>query len=223
MEEAEAQRQIKQMVNFILNEAKDKAEEIEAKALEDFNIEKLKLVQQMKEKIRQDMSRKAKALETQRAIARSKAINEARLKKMVLRNEMLQKIGEECSQSIKKLLNNQAEASKIYANLLTEAALILLEEELEVRCKKSEVALVEGCYQAASAAYSKAIQTQTGVNKKCRFVTNKNAYLPDNSIGGVILLCHDSLIRVDNTLDSRVKQQMEANMPMLRNNLFPLR
>lgn len=46
-----AQKQITQMVNFILNEAKDKASEIEARALEDFNIEKLKLVQQMKEKV----------------------------------------------------------------------------------------------------------------------------------------------------------------------------
>merc|ERR1719391_750580 len=121
MDEAEAQRQIKQMVNFILNEAKDKAEEIEAKALEDFNIEKLKLVQQMKEKIRQDMARKAKQIETQQAIARSKAINESRLQKMVLRNEMMGKIEKETSDSIAKLLQNQGEATKIYSDLLVEA------------------------------------------------------------------------------------------------------
>lgn len=56
------------MVRFILNEAKDKAQEIEARALEDFNIEKLKLVQQMKDKIRQEFDKKAKKLEVQRSM-----------------------------------------------------------------------------------------------------------------------------------------------------------
>lgn len=56
------------MVNFILNEARDKAQEIEAKAIEDFNIEKLKLVQQMKNKVRQEYQLKAKQMETQRAM-----------------------------------------------------------------------------------------------------------------------------------------------------------
>merc|ERR1711959_146041 len=89
MDDSEAQKQIQQMVNFILNEAKDKAEEIEAKALEDFNIEKLKLVQQMKDKIRQEYTRKAKQVETQRAIARSTAVNNSRLQKIAARQEVI--------------------------------------------------------------------------------------------------------------------------------------
>lgn len=67
-QDAEAQRQIQQMVNFITNEARDKSQEIEAKALEDFNIEKLKLVQQMKNQVRQEYQLKAKQMETQRAM-----------------------------------------------------------------------------------------------------------------------------------------------------------
>lgn len=67
-DDLEAQAQIQQMVKFILNEAKDKAQEIEARALEDFNIEKLKLVQQMKDKIRHEFDKKAKQLEVQRSM-----------------------------------------------------------------------------------------------------------------------------------------------------------
>jgi vacuolar-type H+-ATPase subunit E/Vma4 len=52
MDDESSQRQIQQMVGFILNEAKDKAEEIDSKTLEEFNIERLKQAQQMKEKIR---------------------------------------------------------------------------------------------------------------------------------------------------------------------------
>lgn len=221
MDEAEAQRQIKQMVNFILNEAKDKAEEIEAKALEDFNIEKLKVVQQMKEKIRGDMARKTKALATQRAIAQSKAINESRLQKMVARNDYMDKVASEATQTIRQLLSNNAEAKKIYTDLLVESALLLTEDEVEVRCRKADVATVESCFAAASEKYAKCIKDQSGATKKTRFVTNKTIFLPDQSLGGIIALCHDSLIRVENTLDARIQQQMTMNIPMLRNILFP--
>merc|ERR1719357_220111 len=102
MDEAEAQRQIRQMVNFILNEAKDKAEEIEARALEEFNIEKLKVVQQMKDKIRQEMQKKIKAAETKRAIAKSTAINDARLKKVTARNTVFAQVEEEAALRLEK-------------------------------------------------------------------------------------------------------------------------
>jgi len=222
MDEAEAQRQIKQMVNFILNEAKDKAEEIEAKALEDFNIEKLKVVQQMKEKIRQDMARKTKALATQRAIARSKAINEARLQKMIARNEYVKKVNSEVTQTIKQLLQNQGEAKRIYIDLITEAALLLLEDEVEIRCRKEDFSLVESCFAGASDKYSKLIKDQSrGVQKKVKFHVNKSQPMSSDSLGGIIALCHDGLIRVENTLDARIQQEMTQNVPMLRNTLFP--
>lgn len=222
MDESEAQRQIKQMVNFILNEAKDKAEEIEAKALEDFNIEKLKLVQQMKEKIRQDMARKTKALETQRAIARSKAVNESRLAKMVKRNEYLNQVKDEIGNTLGAIMQNKQEATRIYTGLLVEGAMQLIEEDLEVRCRKSDVSLVEACYQAAAQQYNQQIKKQTGIDKKTKFTTSKT-FLPENSVGGVIVLCHDSLIRVENTLDGRISQHIDRNTPMMRQILFPLR
>jgi V-type H+-transporting ATPase subunit E len=56
MDDAEAQKQIAQMVNFITNEAKETAENIRQKTTEDFNIELLKLTQSMKDKIRGDMA-----------------------------------------------------------------------------------------------------------------------------------------------------------------------
>lgn len=223
MDESEAQRQIKQMVNFILNEAKDKAEEIEAKALEDFNIEKLKLVQQMKEKIRQDMARKTKALETQRSIARSKAVNESRLAKMVKRNEYLNQVKDEIGNTLGAIMQNKQEATRIYTGLLIEGAMQLIEEDLEVRCRKSDVPLVEACYQAASQKYNQQVKQQTGIDKKTRFTTSKTHFLPENSVGGVVVLCHDSLIRVENTLDSRIMQHIDRNTPMMRQILFPLR
>lgn len=54
------------MVAFIENEAKEKADEIETKADEEFNIEKVRLVQQEKKKVTTLYERKEKQVEIQK-------------------------------------------------------------------------------------------------------------------------------------------------------------
>merc|ERR1712014_317284 len=88
----EASAQISQMEAFILKEAKDKSEEIMSKGLEEFGIEKFRIVTAQKEKIRQEFARKAKQEETKFAIARSLAINKSRLEKSKARQEVLYKV-----------------------------------------------------------------------------------------------------------------------------------
>jgi len=51
MTDTDVQKQIKHMMAFIEQEANEKAEEIDAKAEEEFNIEKGRLVQQQRLKI----------------------------------------------------------------------------------------------------------------------------------------------------------------------------
>jgi len=58
--------QIKHMMAFIEQEANEKAEEIDAKAEEEFNIEKGRLVQQQRIKIMEYYDRKEKQVELQR-------------------------------------------------------------------------------------------------------------------------------------------------------------
>jgi len=222
MEDEEAQRQIKQMVNFILNEAKDKAEEIEAKALEEFNIEKLKVVQQMKEKIRQEMTRKAKLQETKRAIARSTAINQARLQKMEKRHKCIDMIEEESKAALIALTNKKGEYEKVLTDLIMEGALRMVEDQVTIRCRKKDAASVNNSISAAADKYAKLLQAQTGLTKATKFVIDTE-HLPDDSIGGVILSVMDGKIRLDNTLDSRLRLQMESNMPVIRQTLFPLK
>merc|ERR1712224_306878 len=134
--------QIQQMVNFILNEAKDKAEEIEAKALEDFNIEKLKLVQQMKDKIRQEYVRKAKQVETQCAIARSTTINRSRLEKIKARQEVLGKVQEDVTAKLLQEINDPGKHKKLITNLIAQGLLLLLDDDVSVQCRQQDQAMV---------------------------------------------------------------------------------
>jgi V-type H+-transporting ATPase subunit E len=232
MEDAEAQKQIQQMVNFILNEAKDKAEEIEAKALEDFNIEKLKLVQQMKDKIRQEHVRKSKQVETQRAIARSTAINQSRLQKIAARNDMLGKVKDDVSGSLGAVTRNEAQYKKLLTDLIVQGLLLIIEEDVSVRVREVDARVAGSCLDAAAAKYSEIIKAQTGGTKRVKLTIDKSATLPpppgtagavSTCLGGVTLLGMGGKVKVDNTLDARLNLACENDKPMIRQILFPLR
>ena len=72
------------MMAFIEQEANEKAEEIDAKAEEEFNIEKGRLVQQQRLKIMEYYEKKEKQVELQKKIQSSNMLNQARLKVCVL-------------------------------------------------------------------------------------------------------------------------------------------
>ena len=55
-----------QMIKFIQQEASEKAQEIKLKADEEYNIEKLYMVEEEKQKIRQEYERKEKQVEVQK-------------------------------------------------------------------------------------------------------------------------------------------------------------
>jgi V-type H+-transporting ATPase subunit E len=63
MNEDQVQKQISQMVTFIQQEAVEKAREIHVKAEEEFNIEKLRMVEAEKARIRAEYERKEKDIE----------------------------------------------------------------------------------------------------------------------------------------------------------------
>jgi len=232
MNDQEATQQIKQMENFILKEAQDKSEEIESKGLEEFGIEKFRIVTSQKEKIRQEYARKAKQVETQCAIARSLAINKSRLEKIKARQEVLGKISKDCQQQLQKELGDAGKNKAFVTKLIVQGMLMLLEDTISIRCRAADVAMVEGCLPAACAEYSKQIQTEAGVTKACKVTVDKSVPLAPapaagsdakSCLGGVVLSCQNNTIVVDNTVDVRLVYTMEQDKPAVRKLLFPLR
>eukprot|EP00916_Digyalum_oweni_P008688 GHVL01014492.1.p1 GENE.GHVL01014492.1~~GHVL01014492.1.p1 ORF type:complete len:232 (+),score=29.71 GHVL01014492.1:96-791(+) len=231
MDDREAQRQISQMVNFILNEAKDKAQEIEAKALEDFNIEKLKLVQQMKERIRQDLAKRMRQLEVQRSIARSTAVNRSRLRKMVARDTAVNKVVDEATSQLATISNDQQRYKKIISDLILQGLMRLLEDHVSVRCRQIDKSLVEGVLSDVSSKYTDYIQKEVGLKKTVKLVIDSQFLPPPPNpdhlgkycCGGVVLVCHHGKITLDNTLDQRLTLAVSENKPQIRKILFPTR
>lgn len=221
MEDKDAQRQIQQMVNFILNEAKDKAEEIDAKAMEDFNIEKLKLIQQMKDKVRKEYALKAKKIETQRAISRSTAINKSRLRTIEERNTLLLQSVDMVKKSLSEVVKKTDQYKKIVTDLIVQGAIMLLEPQVTILCRKEDVGLVKSVIDDAQKKYAAEIKAQAnGVSKSVKLVVDESRPLV-GKIGGVIVQTEGGAIRVDNTLDTRLDLLVEKDKPTIRKILFP--
>merc|ERR1712048_1353554 len=95
----------------------------------DFQIEKLKHLNQMKDKIMQDYQRKAKAVETQHAIARSSAVSKSRLEKIKARQETIGKI----SDDTKSYLVKEARRACLRELLVPHDLTLLVHDEPVVR------------------------------------------------------------------------------------------
>ncbi|CAD7686285.1 unnamed protein product [Nyctereutes procyonoides] len=116
LSDADVQKQIKHMMAFIEQEAKEKAEEIDAKAEEEFNIEKGRLVQTQRLKIMEYYDKKEKQIEQQKKIQMSNLMNQARLKVLRARDDLI-----------------------LLDGLVLQGLYQLLEPQMIVRCKKQMI------------------------------------------------------------------------------------
>uniref|UniRef100_A0A8C4QQ62 V-type proton ATPase subunit E n=1 Tax=Eptatretus burgeri TaxID=7764 RepID=A0A8C4QQ62_EPTBU len=95
LSDADVKKQIKHMMAFIEQEANEKADEIDAKAEEEFNIEKGRLVQSQRLKIMEHFEKKEKQIEQQKKIQMSNLMNQARLKVLKAREDLIQDLLDE--------------------------------------------------------------------------------------------------------------------------------
>ncbi|KAA8580296.1 hypothetical protein FQN60_005831 [Etheostoma spectabile] len=128
LSDADVQKQIKHMMAFIEQEANEKAEEIDAKAEEEFNIEKGRLVQTQRLKIMEYYEKKEKQIEQQKKIQMSNLMNQARLKVLKARDDMI---------------------SGFYQ---------LLEPKVTIRCRKQDVQMVQASIQRNIPIYKAAVK-----------------------------------------------------------------
>jgi len=225
MEAGDAQNQIKQMISFIANEAQEKAKEIEKKGEEEFTIEVHRLITDQQKKIRQGYEKKVKQIETQYAIAKSMAINKMRLEKIKARQEVMLGIAGD----VRKRLVSEGGSPDFITKLIVQGLLMLLEKNVTVRCRKEDQSKVQACLTGAASQYAQIVKNETGQTKAVNLTIDTKTNLPSatsgadglSCLGGVMLLCHNDKISIDNTIDSRLSLVMEQAKPNIRALLFP--
>ncbi|XP_026182934.1 V-type proton ATPase subunit E 1 [Mastacembelus armatus] len=214
LSDADVQKQIKHMMAFIEQEANEKAEEIDAKAEEEFNIEKGRLVQTQRLKIMEYYEKKEKQIEQQKKIQMSNLMNQARLKVLKARDDMISELLNEARQRLANLAKDPAKYSGLLDGLVLQGFYQLLEPKVTVRCRKQDVQLVQACIQRNIPVYKAAVKNNLEVR------IDQDNFLPPDTSGGIELYNADGKIKVSNTLESRLDLMAQQMMPEVRVALF---
>mmetsp|Transcript_43711 Transcript_43711/g.102828 ORF Transcript_43711/g.102828 Transcript_43711/m.102828 type:complete len:236 (+) Transcript_43711:157-864(+) len=221
MDKSAVDRQIKQMVEFIKQEANEKSQEILTKAEEEFNMEKLRLVEQEKVKVKTEFDRKNKQVEIKKRIDFSNEVNASRLKVLQEREQVVQKVKDAVMQ---QLIASGEPSQPAYKEMLTklilQALFQLKEDKVVVQARKSDSSVATTAAKDAAAQYKKA----TG--KDCKVDVDPQNFLPDKNdpvnpcAGGCKMMTPDGRISVDNTLNARLNVVLAQKMPDVKIMLF---
>uniref|UniRef100_A0A3Q0QVF6 ATPase H+ transporting V1 subunit E1b n=1 Tax=Amphilophus citrinellus TaxID=61819 RepID=A0A3Q0QVF6_AMPCI len=195
LSDADVQKQIKHMMAFIEQEANEKAEEIDAKAEEEFNIEKGRLVQTQRLKIMEYYEKKEKQIEQQKKIQMSNLMNQARLKVLKARDDMISEMLNEARQRLANVAKDPAKYSGLMDGLLLQVGLY-------------------ASIQKNIPIYKAAVKNNLEVR-----IDQDNFLSPDVS-GGIEIYNGDGKIKVSNTLESRLDLMAQQMMPEIRVALF---
>ncbi|KPP75545.1 V-type proton ATPase subunit E 1-like [Scleropages formosus] len=156
-------RNIKHMMAFIEQEANEKAEEVEAKAEEEFNIEKGRLVQTQRLKIMEYYEKKEKQIEQQKKIQMSNLMNQARLKVLKARDDMISDLLNEARQRLADITKDSSRYSILMEGLVLQGLYQLLEPKVTIRCRKQDLPLAKASVQKNIRIYKAATKTNVEV------------------------------------------------------------
>uniref|UniRef100_A0A6U3AV50 V-type proton ATPase subunit E n=1 Tax=Entomoneis paludosa TaxID=265537 RepID=A0A6U3AV50_9STRA len=217
-----ASDQIRQMVNFILQEAHEKANEIRVKTEHDFNLEKQTLVHEAKLRIQDEFTKKEKDNEVKERIARSAEIGECRVKKMQIRDELLNTLLKDAAAKC-AVVARGSNYPQLLQKLIVQGLIKIEENSCVVYCRAEDKATVEKVLPAAITEYVEIIKRESSVTLKPTVTlnTDESKNLPEKSCGGVLLTALNGKLVCDNTMTSRLELVYEELLPSIRAILFP--
>ncbi|XP_066250364.1 V-type proton ATPase subunit E [Euwallacea similis] len=214
LSDSDVQKQIKHMMAFIEQEANEKAEEIDAKAEEEFNIEKGRLVQQQRLKIMEYYEKKEKQVELQKKIQSSNMLNQARLKVLKVKEDHVRAVLDEARKRLGEVTQNQGRYAQILESLILQALFQLFETNVSVRVRPQDRELVKSVLPTVITKYN------DETSRNVALAINEEVQLSQESTGGIELYTHQNRIKISNTLEARLELISQQLIPQIRTALF---
>jgi len=214
------QKPIKQMINFIKQEATEKADEIRMKADEEFQIEKGRILNPERVRIKQEYDKKFKQLQIEQRIEFSKRINESRLQVLKEREKFMKQMQDKTFEKVGNIRSNKEGYKKLMLNLIIQGLIRMDEKIVEVQVMREDVDVARAVYEEAARQYIKIIKEQAKRDVTVDIKVDESDFLPAGVVGGVMLKARKGKIVLDNTLQSRLKVATGVLVPILRGRLF---
>ncbi|XP_029036492.1 V-type proton ATPase subunit Vha26 [Osmia lignaria lignaria] len=214
LSDADVQKQIKHMMAFIEQEANEKAEEIDAKAEEEFNIEKGRLVQQQRLKIMEYYEKKEKQVELQKKIQSSNMLNQARLRVLKVREDHVRNVLDEARKRLSEISQDVPQYKEIMKLLVLQGLCQLTEAHITIRVRQVDLSLVDSIIEPIQDAYKQITRKDVAIK------IDQDNFLSPDSCGGVDLYAAKGRIKVSNTLETRLELIAQKLIPEIRSALF---
>merc|ERR1712137_51364 len=218
----EVEKQLNNMISFIHAEAREKVQEINVRAEEDFNIEKTSIIQEEKKRINEDFEQKCKQIDVQKKITYSNQLNACRLATLKAREAAIQEIFQVAQSKLVGLTADKAAYKNLIQQLILQALMKLREAEVSVICRREDDDIVKEALPGAIEAYKQ----KSGIDAKVT-VEAKHKLAPAPSgkpgafcSGGIVLAAKEGRILCNNTLDQRISLASEGLLPEIRAALF---
>jgi V-type H+-transporting ATPase subunit E len=131
------------------------------------------------------------------------------------RDGLLNDVFAEADKALSKLAEDKpAEYATLLRDVILQGLIKLRDEEVVVRCRKADVALVRDALPAVAETYISKTGSPLTVS------VDEDVFLPETCSGGVTLLSGGGRIVVENTFQSRLQIAYEQNLPVIRSVLF---
>jgi len=232
MNDVEAKKQIEQMCNFILQEGREKAEEIKVRTRNEVMAERTSIETQQRLIIMQEHEKAKKRVQVQKKIDKSKKLTESNVTIMKMRDDKINQIKNDT-------LFKLSEASKLpqYKDLLRyliiQGLVTIQEHQVTLQCRKEDQKLVDEVLSSSVDQYKKLMKQEVNKDVNVNVVVDKVNYLPagpksanDESVtcaGGIQLSAKNNSIICKNTLDHRLDIAFTELLPQIRSCLFGIR
>ena len=100
----------------------------------------------------------------------------------------------------------------------------LLDDEVELKVREDEVDLAKSIIKECESEFTDIMKTETTRDYECSLSVIEDSFLTMENggrCGGVILYTHNRRIVCSNTLEDRLNQVFESQLPQIRKGLFP--
>ncbi|XP_039034557.1 V-type proton ATPase subunit E-like [Hibiscus syriacus] len=221
MNDSDVSKQIQQMVSFIRQEVEERANEIFVSTEEEFNIEKLQLVEAEKNKI---MLEYEKQVEVRKKIEYSMQLNASKIKVLQAQDDVVNEMKESASKELLNVSRDQCVYKNLLRDVIVQSLVRLKEPAILLRCSKDDVHLVVSVLDSAKWEYA----SKVNVDPPKIFIDD--VHLPLHLLtttlmvffcfGGIVLASQDGNIVCENTLDALLDVTFNKKLIEIRKWLF---
>lgn len=228
----DTKKRIDQMCEFILQEAQEKATEINVKTHEECELDRQVLVQEGRMKVQEEYAKKEKDLQVQQRIAQSAEIGRQTKRRMVARDNLLNKLYQLAKERLAQLsINEKDKYTEVLRDLILQGLIKIEEPDIVVRCRKVDLELVRSILPEVREKYIKMMKDECDEDVDVTVTLNEedNKMLPPppdgtpmlSCSGGIIMEGHSGRLVLDNTFDKRLEVCFHDLKPVMRKCLFP--